>query len=201
MKIRADKESRILKSAQRIFAHNGFCRSSMQMILDDVPIVKANIHYYFSSKEKLYHPVLERIFTDWLEAVDSFENSNGPRSAPHDYVSAKMEISHLYPDGSKVWNDKVTHGAPIIDDFRASALHAWTNNQTKAIRCLTKQVKIRDLEPRGILYMIWATTQPYADFAHLIETLNEGKALLINRWQQARDAVFDIIWAGLQPKH
>ena len=68
------------------------------------------------------------------------------------------------------------------------------------MRLWIKQGKIRDLEPCRILYMIWATTQPYADFAHQIETLNDGKALLINQWQQARDTVFDIIWAGLEPK-
>ena len=39
---------------------------------DDASIPKANIHYYFSSKEKLYRRVVERIFTVWLEAADSF---------------------------------------------------------------------------------------------------------------------------------
>ena len=48
--------------------------------------------------------------------------------------------------------------------------------------------------------MIWATTQPCADFFHLIETLNDGKELSMNQWQQARDTVFDVIWSGLEPK-
>ena len=68
-----------------------------------------------------------------------------------------------------------------------------------AVIGLIKEGKIRDLEARRIFYMIWATTQHYADFAHPIETLNDGKALLINRWQEARGTVFDIICAGLQP--
>ena len=48
--------------------------------------------------------------------------------------------------------------------------------------------------------MIWATTQLCADFVHPIETLNDGKALSMNQWQQARDTVFDVIWSGLEPK-
>ena len=48
--------------------------------------------------------------------------------------------------------------------------------------------------------MIWAATQPCAYFVHPIETLNDGKALSMNQWQQARDTVFDVIWAGLEPK-
>ena len=200
MKIRAVKESRILKSAQSVFARHTFCRLSIQMISDEASIVQANIHYYFSSEEKLYRHVLEWIFTVWLEVADSFETSNELRAALHHYIGEKMDISHLYPDGSKVWANKVISGAPIIDEFRASVLDAWTNSRTEAILCLTKEGKIRDLEARGTFYIIWATTQHYADFAHPIETLNDGKALLINRWQEARGTVFDIICAGLQPK-
>ena len=100
-----------------------------------------------------------------------------------------MEISHLYLDGSKVWATEVIHSAPIIGDFCTSALDAWTNGRTEAIRCLTKEVKIRDLGPHRILNVIWPTTQPCVNFAHLIDTLNDDTALLINRWQQARDAV------------
>ena len=200
MKIRAVKESRILKSAQSIFARHEFCRSLMQIVSDNASIAKANIHHSFSPKEKLYSHVLERIFTVWLEIADSFGTSDELRTALHDYVSEKMEISHLYPDGSNVWANKVIHGVPIINDFCTSALDAWTNSRTEAIRCLTRQGKICDLDLSRILYMIWATTQVQADFAHPIETLNDGKALLINRWQQARDTVFDIIWAGFQPK-
>ena len=198
--IRAENESRILKSAERIFARHGFRGSSMRMIADDASIPKANIHYYFSSKEKLYRRVVERIFTVWLEAAASFETSNDPHAALHSYISEKMEISRLYPDGSKVWANEVIHGAPIIHDFLTSALEDWTNSRIVAMRRWIEEGKIRDVEPRWILYMIWATTQHYADFAHQIETLNDDKALSINQWQQAKDTVFDIIWAGLEPK-
>ena len=182
MKIRAVKESRILKAGQNIFARHGFCRFSMQMISDDALIAKANIHYYFSSEEKLDRHVFERIFKVWLEVADSFETSNEPRVALHHYVGEKMEIIHLYLGDAKVWANKVMSGAPIIDDFRTSVLDAWKNSRTQAIRCLTKQGKIGDLEARRVLYIIWATTQHYADFAHPIETLKDGKAPLTYRW-------------------
>ena len=68
------------------------------------------------------------------------------------------------------------------------------------MRRLTRQGKIRDLEPCRTLFTIWATTQLCADFVHPIETLNDGKALSINQWQQARNTVFDIFWTELEPK-
>jgi TetR/AcrR family transcriptional regulator len=200
MEIRAENEGRILKSAERVFARHGFRGSSMQMISDDASIPKANIHYYFSSKEKLYRRVVERIFTVWLEAADSFETSQNPREALYNYIREKMEISRLHPDGSKVWANEVIHGAPIIHDFLTSALEDWTNSRIAAMHGWIEEGKIRDIEPRWILYMIWATTQHYADFTHQIETLNNGKALSIDQWKQATDSVFHTIWAGLKPE-
>ena len=99
MEIRAEHESCILKSAERIFARHGFCGLSMKMISDDASIPKANIYYYFSSKEKLYSRVVEQIFMVWLEAADSFETSNDPCAELNCYISEEMKISRLYPDG------------------------------------------------------------------------------------------------------
>jgi hypothetical protein len=42
---------------------------------------------------------------------------------------------------------------------------------------------MRPVDPRWLLYMIWATTQHYADFAHQIETLN-GRPLSDAQWQR-----------------
>ena len=135
----------------------------------------------------------------WLRAAESFETSNDPRAALHCYISEKMEISQLYADGSKVWADEVIHAAPIIHDFLTLALEDWTNSRIVAMRRWIEKGKIHDVEPRWILYMIWGTKH-YTDFAHQIEILNDVKALSTNQWQQARDKVFDIIWAGCEPK-
>jgi TetR/AcrR family transcriptional regulator len=45
--------------------------------------------------------------------------------------------------------------------------------------------------------MIWATTQHYADFAHQIETLNEGRPLSDAQWQDATETVIGIILRGI----
>ncbi|MEK9978807.1 MAG: TetR family transcriptional regulator C-terminal domain-containing protein, partial [Paracoccaceae bacterium] len=78
--------------------------------------------------------------------------------ALYNYIREKMEISRLYPDGSKVWANEVIHGAPIIHDFLTSALEDWTNSRIAAMRGWIEEGKIRDIEPRWILYMIWDTT-------------------------------------------
>lgn len=198
--IRAENERLILEAGERIFAQHGFRGATMQMIADQAGLPKANLHYYFDSKEKLYRCVVEKIFEIWLQAASSFENSDEPKEALKLYIYEKMQISRRHPYGSKVWANEVMQGAPIIQDFLETQLRSWTDGRIESIQAWIAAGKIRPVEPRWVMYMIWATTQHYADFGHQIETLNADAPLSEAQWQAASETVFEVIWNGLAPK-
>lgn len=198
--IRAENERLILEAGERIFAQHGFRGATMQMIADQAGLPKANLHYYFDSKEKLYRCVVEKIFEIWLQAASSFENSDEPKEALKLYIYEKMQISRRHPYGSKVWANEVMQGAPIIQDFLETQLRSWTDGRIESIQAWIAAGKIRSVEPRWVMYMIWATTQHYADFGHQIETLNADAPLSDAQWQAASETVFEVIWNGLAPK-
>ncbi len=198
--IRAENERLILEAGERIFAQHGFRGATMQMIADQAGLPKANLHYYFDSKEKLYRRVVEKIFEIWLQAASSFENSDEPKEALKLYIYEKMQISRRHPYGSKVWANEVMQGAPIIQDFLETQLRSWTDGRIESIQAWIAAGKIRPVEPRWVMYMIWATTQHYADFGHQIETLNADAPLSEAQWEAASETVFEVIWNGLEPK-
>ena len=198
--IRAENERLILEAGERIFAQHGFRGATMQMIADQAGLPKANLHYYFDSKEKLYRCVVEKIFEIWLQAASSFENSDEPKEALNLYIYEKMQISRRHPYGSKVWANEVMQGAPIIQDFLETQLRSWTDGRIESIQAWIAAGKIRPVEPRWVMYMIWATTQHYADFGHQIETLNADAPLSEAQWEAASETVFEVIWNGLAPK-
>ena len=198
--IRAENERLILEAGERIFAQHGFRGATMQMIADQAGLPKANLHYYFDSKEKLYRCVVEKIFEIWLQAASSFENSNEPKEALKLYIYEKMQISRRHPYGSKVWANEVMQGAPIIQDFLETQLRSWTDGRIESIQAWIAAGKIRSVDPRWVMYMIWATTQHYADFGHQIETLNADAPLSEAQWEAASETVFEVIWNGLAPK-
>ena len=198
--IRAENERLILEAGERIFAQHGFRGSTMQMIADQAGLPKANLHYYFDSKEKLYRCVVEKIFEIWLQAASSFENSDEPKEALKLYIYEKMQISRRHPYGSKVWANEVMQGAPIIQDFLETQLRSWTDGRIESIQAWIAAGKIRSVDPRWVMYMIWATTQHYADFGHQIETLNADAPLSEAQWEAASETVFEVIWNGLEPK-
>ncbi|MCB2158553.1 MAG: TetR family transcriptional regulator C-terminal domain-containing protein [Rhodobacteraceae bacterium] len=195
--IRQENEARILSAAEKVFAEAGYGGATMQLIADMAGLPKANLHYYFPTKEELYRKVVQQIFEIWLHAADSFDNAPGPVEGIGAYIDAKMEISRRHPFGSKVWASEVMHGAPVIQDYLETTLREWTAGRAGLIQKWIDEGKMSPIDPSHLLYMLWATTQHYADFGHQIETLNGGKALSDRQWKDAKESVKTIILRGI----
>ena len=195
--IRRENERLILDAAERVFAEAGFGGATMQLIADLAGLPKANLHYYFATKEDLYRRVVQQIFEIWLEAATSFDNAPDPASGIGAYVDAKMDISRRHPHGSKVWATEVMHGAPVIQDYLETTLRDWTDGRIAVIQRWIDTGQMAPVNPRHLLYMLWATTQHYADFGHQIETLNDGQPLTDSQWADAKATVKTIILRGI----
>ncbi|MBL9057251.1 MAG: TetR family transcriptional regulator C-terminal domain-containing protein [Rhodobacteraceae bacterium] len=195
--IRQQNETLILQAAETVFAEAGFGGATMQLIADMAGLPKANLHYYFATKEDLYRRVVQNIFEIWLHAADCFDNAAGPVEAIGAYVEAKMEISRRHPNGSKVWASEVMHGAPVIQDYLETTLRDWTAGRAALIQNWIDEGKMAPVDPQHLLYMLWATTQHYADFGHQIETLNGGRPLSDAEWRAATDSVKAILLRGI----
>ena len=197
---RLESERTIMVAAKKVFAEAGFGGATMQLIADVAGLPKANLHYYFPTKEALYRRVVQDIFQVWLKAADIFDQASGPVEGIGAYIDAKMEISRRHPAGSKVWASEVMHGAPVIQDYLETTLEQWTNGRITVIQSWIDRGLMAPIDPRHLLYMVWATTQHYADFGHQIETLNNSEPLTDAQWQAATDSVKTIILKGIGAK-
>ncbi|GLS87180.1 TetR family transcriptional regulator [Cypionkella aquatica] len=194
--IRQQNEQLILQAAEKVFAEAGFGGATMQLIADVAGLPKANLHYYFTTKEELYRKVVSNIFDIWLHAAESMDNAPGPVEGIGAYIDAKMEISRRHPDGSKVWASEVMHGAPVIQDYLETTLRDWTAGRVALIQGWIDAGQMAAVNPDHLLYMLWAATQHYADFGHQIETLNGGP-LTDRQWAEAKDSVKAMILRGI----
>ncbi|MXN64781.1 TetR family transcriptional regulator [Stappia sp. GBMRC 2046] len=195
--VRAENERMILKAAEAVFADHGFRGATTGMIAERAGIPKANLHYYFPTKEALYRRVVEHIFNIWLDAANSFDESDDPVEALTAYISKKMDISREHPMGSKVWANEILHRAPVIQDYLETTLRDWTASRASVIERWIAQGRIAPIDPNALLYMIWATTQHYADFNHQIDTLNGGRPLTGEQFAEAKKTVIQIVLAGI----
>ncbi|KLN59245.1 TetR family transcriptional regulator [Kiloniella spongiae] len=195
--IRQEKEKIILKAAESVFAEYGFRGATTSMIAERAKIPKANLHYYFPTKQALYRQVVDNIFNIWLQAADSFDDCDDPVEALTRYIEKKMDISRENPMGSKVWANEIIRRAPVIQDYLETTLKDWTESRVSIIQRWIDQGRINPVDPHYLLYMIWSTTQHYADFNHQIETLNGGTPLSDKQYQTAKDNAIEIILKGI----
>jgi AcrR family transcriptional regulator len=104
-----DTKQRILDSAERLFADNGFDSTSLRTIIADAKVNLAAIHYHFHSKEALVDAVilrrLEPINRQRLEMLDACEQAAGDGGPSLEAVIEAFlaptfrEASH-HPDGA-----------------------------------------------------------------------------------------------------
>jgi len=193
IEIREANQALILEAAEKIFAMNGFKGAATGDIAREAGLPKANVHYYFKTKSDLYREVLRHILNDWMSAASTFEAHDDPAEALRTYVSAKMKFSRKRPYGSRVWAREIMSGAPVLDNFLGTTLKAWLNERVRIIRRWIREEKIKPVDPHALMYMIWATTQHYADFERQITILNGGKELSDLRYRQRTDEVVRLI--------
>jgi len=156
------------------------------------------VHYYFKTKKDLYTAVLENIVVLWKQDADAFSQSDDPRVALTEYIKSKMRHSFERPFGSKVWANEIIHGAPVLGDVTLGEfLNTWEKQKTVQIQAWIKQKKILSVDPHYLLFMIWATTQHYADFEHQIKVLNENQPLSEEQQGEATKNVIEIILRGI----
>jgi TetR/AcrR family transcriptional regulator len=197
IEIREANQNLILEAAEKIFAKNGFKGAATGDIAREAGIPKANVHYYFKTKEALYREVLRHILNDWMSAASTFEAHDDPAEALRTYVTAKMEFSRNRPYGSRVWAREIMSGAPVLKNFLGTTLKTWLNERAAIIQSWVKEGKINPVDPQALLFMIWASTQHYADFETQIMILNNGKALSDSRYRQRTDQVVDLVLASV----
>ena len=197
--IREENERAILAAAEAEFAEQGFGGATMAAIAARAGVPKPNVYYYFPTKERLYRAVVERVLTVWLEAASSFDTSDNPAEALTSYIGAKMDLARAMPLGSKIWASEIMRGAPAIQDFLDTTLTLWVRSRERVIRRWIADGELKPIEPRVLLYMIWATTQQNANAAHEIATLERGE-LSDEAFEQAKRQVTETILGGVIAK-
>jgi TetR/AcrR family transcriptional regulator len=162
--IRQANEARILAAAERVFAGAGFGGATMAAIAEAAGLPKANLHYYFGSKQDLYRAVLAQTLQDWLEPTYVIHAGADPRTAIEAYIRAKMALAIARPHASRVFANELLHGAPVVKTLLATDLRELVLAKAEVIAQWVSAGRMAPVDPVHLFFTIWAATQTYADF-------------------------------------
>ena len=135
-RIRTLNRARILQAAEEVFAEQGYRGATTAAIARRAGLPKANLHYYFGTKEALYRAVLEGVLDLWLTELDAITADQDPGEALSRYIHAKVMYSKTRPHASRVFANEVIRGARAIKGFlgtdlveriaeKSAVLEAW----------------------------------------------------------------------------
>jgi TetR/AcrR family transcriptional regulator len=164
--------AQILRAAESVFARHGIGGATMAAIAEAAHLPKANLHYYFGSKDALYQAVLEDILSTWLADADVWiVPERTARDGLEGYIRAKMEWTRLRADASRIFAGEMLAGGAHIRDFLANELRAHVARMETVFAHWTRTGSMRPVSPQHLLFCIWAMTQSYADFTPQMEAV------------------------------
>ena len=191
--IRRENVAKILAAAETVFAEKGFKGASVGLIAERAGVPKPNVYYYFGAKEDLYRQVIESICSMWLHAADTFDETDNPKEAFELYVRSKMDLSRKRPDGSRLWAIEIASGAPFLNDYITQRIKPWLESRELVVNRWIAEGKMPKINVRHLFYLIWGTTQHYADFEAQINVINGDKPLNDEQFEQAKETVVRLI--------
>ena len=199
---RIQKKNRkaILQAALEVFSKRGFGGSTIDRIAERAGLSKPNLLYYYPSKEAIYVAVLEDTLEFWLEPLAALDPGGDPIEEIGRYVSAKLEMSRARPEASRLFASEVLHGAPAIGDFLAGPLKDLVDEKAAVIQAWIAKGKLRPVEPRHLIMMIWAMTQHYADFDVQVQAVLGDDAAPARRFDDSAKTVMATLFDGLRPR-
>jgi TetR/AcrR family transcriptional regulator len=195
-RIRAKHETTILRAAERVFARAGFRGATMEAIAQEAGLPKANLHYYFHTKEDIYRAVLDETLADWLAETDCIVAAADPRAALAQYIRAKMRLAAERPDASRVFANEMLHGAPVLGETLRTGLRELVRDKAAVIDGWIAAGRMAPIDSTHLFFTIWAATQTYSDFNVQVRAVLGRRRLDAADFERATEHLVALILRG-----
>lgn len=165
----------IQEAALEVFSTHGFRGATVDQIAQVSGLSKANLLYYFPSKETIFTTVLSDLLENWLDPLKELDPAGEPMVEIQAYVARKIQLSQDYPRESRLFANEILQGAPRMLDTLSGDLKALVDEKSQLLQNWMDQGKINKCHPKHLLFSIWALTQHYADFDIQVRALMGGE--------------------------
>ncbi|WP_375455759.1 TetR family transcriptional regulator C-terminal domain-containing protein [uncultured Methylobacterium sp.] len=199
-RIRDTAQVRILDAAAEVFARSSLSGATMAEIAGEAGMPPATVHYYFRSKAALYDAVLDRMLESWLSELDQIDASGHPAEALAAYIVAKMRVSHSYPAASRIVAGEVLRGGTKLKSFLVEQFAPHLRTKLDLVDAWKRDSLVRPVDPMRLFFLIWASTEFYANYASEIVALEGEDAMTGDSLEKAARGLVDLILYGALPQ-
>lgn len=163
-RIQKKNQAAILAAGLVVFSQYGFRGSTLDQVAEEAGLSKPNLLYYFRSKDAIYTALLERLLENWLEPLREIDADGDPVEELLAYAKRKLDMSQHFPRESRLFANEIIQGAPRMGEVLSGELRDLVDDISVIINDWVAKGRIKPVDPRHLIFSIWAQTQHYADF-------------------------------------
>jgi AcrR family transcriptional regulator len=161
--IRRRNEAEILRAATLLFSRNGFQGVRIAEVAEEAGLPKANIYYYFTSKEAIYTGILRKLISGWDEALEEIRADRDPHEALEAYVRAKIDYGRSNPEESRLFAAELQSGGPFLSEDDREHMREATDKSVAIVENWIARGLMKPINPRHLFIILWSSTQFYID--------------------------------------
>lgn len=195
-RIRQKNQLRIIAAAEEEFVTFGFKGASMKRIAERAELPRANIHYYFKNKVDLYASVLGDILEVWNSTIAGINPDDDPKETLTAYIRAKVLSAKESPNASRIFASEIIHGAPYLGSYLKQDYRGEVLKITNGFQSWIDQGKMDPIDPMHLLFMIWGSTQHYADFGVQVRAMTGKDSLDDEDFERVITSITHVILKG-----
>lgn len=189
----------IIKAAIEVFSRKGFDGTRIAEIAEASGLPKANVYYYFSSKEEIYTAIIAHLIAGWDDALKYISPEREPADAFRLYIRAKLDYTRKNAAESRLFAGEMIHGARFLKKKDREHIRQMTDAYVKVVDGWIADGKMLPVDPRHLFIMLWAATQFYSDFEPAaVDGLGKTR-LKADDFEAAAVTITDTILRGILP--
>jgi TetR/AcrR family transcriptional regulator len=197
-RIQEANEERILDAALEVFSTYGLRGATVDQIAAVAGMTKPNLLYYFRRKDDIYLAVLQRTLEMWLTPLEELSAEGDPTAEITAYIDRKLEMSRDNPKASRLFAMEIMQGGPVLDAVLRGRLKDLVDEKAAVIAGWSAAGGLGPVDPYHLIFMIWATTQHYADFDVQVRAVLGRQATGTQHFGQARATLEQVFLKGIK---
>jgi TetR/AcrR family transcriptional regulator len=196
-RIQEENEARILDAALEVFSTFGFRGATVDQIAVLAGMTKPNLLYYFRRKQDIYFAVLRRTLEMWLQPLEELSPQGEPEDELKAYIDRKLEMSRENPTASRLFAMEIMQGAPVLGSVLTGSMKRLVDEKAAVLRRWIAAGRLAQVDPYHLIFMVWATTQHYADFEVQIRAVLGPTADRPEHFETARRTLEQLFLKGI----
>lgn len=195
-RIGARNKKAILDAAIRAFTEKGYDGASIAEIAEMSALPKANVYYYFGSKETIYKTIVADLIREWDDALGHLTAAREPAEAMAGYIRAKLDFTRKHAAQSRMFANEAVHGGRFLSRKDRAHMQAITREKAKVFEAWMAAGKMDRVDPIHLFVMLWASTQYYADFDVLVRNALGSPRVRAADYDDAATTITHVVLKG-----